>query len=79
MIEEVSDDAFSFLSDQGLTLEFQKIDKDSFDILCNLGKETTQVELGSYGYRKYFGLRWIYGTGLAEPRTTLCITKSGMS
>lgn len=26
------------------------------------------TELGSYGYREYKGLRWVYGTGVAEPR-----------
>ncbi len=77
MVEEVSDDAFSFLSDQLLDLEFIKTGNDSCDILCNLGEESDRIELGSYGYRKYFGLRWVYGTGLAEPRTSLCITNSG--
>lgn len=28
------------------------------------------IELGSYGYREYKGLYWIYGTGCAEPRTS---------
>lgn len=28
------------------------------------------IELGSYGYRKYKHLEWVYGTGLAEPRTS---------
>ena len=31
------------------------------------------IELGSYGYRKYKHLEWIYGTGLAEPRTSRII------
>jgi hypothetical protein len=26
------------------------------------------VEVGSYGFREHNGFRWIYGTGLAEPR-----------
>jgi seryl-tRNA synthetase len=32
------------------------------------------VELGSYGYRSYKDIRWIYGTGCAEPRTSSCLT-----
>ena len=27
-----------------------------------------RVELGSYGVREHNGLRWVYGTGIAEPR-----------
>lgn len=39
----------------------------SFDIICN------EIELGSYGVRKYLNVKWIYGTGCAEPRlTTVC-------
>jgi hypothetical protein len=38
---------------------------DGFDI------ELGDVELGSYGYREYRGLHWVYGTGLAEPRFSL--------
>lgn len=30
--------------------------------------EVQEVEVGSYGFRQYEGHRWIYGTGLAEPR-----------
>lgn len=29
------------------------------------------VELGSYGERQYKNIKWTYGTGLAEPRTSL--------
>jgi hypothetical protein len=30
--------------------------------------ELNNIELGSYGVRKYGQLHWVYGTGLAEPR-----------
>lgn len=33
------------------------------------------IELGSYGEREYKGIKWTYGTGLAEPRTSLVRTK----
>lgn len=26
------------------------------------------IEVGSYGYREHDGFRWVYGTGVAEPR-----------
>lgn len=28
------------------------------------------IEIGSYGYREHEGFRWVYGTGIAEPRFT---------
>lgn len=40
-----------------------------YDIFLNL-KNGLQVELGSYGYRIAKGIKWSYGTGLAEPRTS---------
>lgn len=30
--------------------------------------EVNRVEVGSYGYREYNGFRWVYGTGIAQPR-----------
>jgi hypothetical protein len=33
--------------------------------------EVNGIEVGSYGIRSYGALRWIYGTGLAEPRFSL--------
>lgn len=44
--------------------EFKTVqtDKLSFDIECR------GVEIGSYGFRSFQGIDWIYGTGIAEPR-----------
>lgn len=48
-------------------------DKDSFDININ------GIEVGSYGIRTLFTngkeYKWIYGTGLAEPRFSITQTK----
>jgi hypothetical protein len=33
------------------------------------------IELGSYGYRSYGRLHWIYGTGFAEPRFSQAVRK----
>ncbi len=42
---------------------------DTYDIMCG------DIELGSYGIRTCDFLTWIYGTGVAEPRTSLAIEK----
>jgi len=46
---------------------------DGFDI------EIYGNELGSYGIRETTFLKWIYGTGLAEPRTSSLINLHGIS
>lgn len=33
--------------------------------------EVNGIEVGSYGYRSYKELHWIFGTGIAEPRFSL--------
>lgn len=45
----------------------------SRDIIARLDKDyqAESVELGSYGIRHYLGHSWVYGTGIAEPRSTL--------
>lgn len=37
------------------------------------------IELGSYGIRQCDFLKWIYGTGVAEPRLTRTLKKYGIS
>ena len=43
------------------------------EAVLNNGKET--IELGSYGVRETAYAKWIYGTGLAEPRFTRVLNK----
>lgn len=50
-------------------IEIEKIEKNQFDIFY-LPKKGNAVELGSYGIRECEFLKWIYGTGCAEPRTS---------
>lgn len=69
---EIKDSALAFFIAQGLPAHIVHL-KNNYDIVVNVGDK--EIELGSYGYRRYFGLRWIYGTGIAEPRTSLCIDK----
>jgi hypothetical protein len=33
--------------------------------------EVNGIEIGSYGFREYKEHRWVYGTGLALPRTSI--------
>ncbi len=47
--------------------------KTSYDI------EINGIELGSYGIRECELLKWIYGTGCAEPRTSKLIQLYGLS
>lgn len=54
-----------FFQEQGLLTMLYKEDKgtEQYDLIAPNG-----TEIGSYGYRSYEGLHWIYGTGIAEPR-----------
>ncbi len=57
-------DAQSFFSIYAIDT-VKTITDDGFDINTKNG-----IELGSYGIREVNGFKWIYGTGLAEPRLT---------
>ncbi len=54
-------------------LKVVKISDNQFDIFYK------DVELGSYGIRKCDFLEYVYGTGCAEPRTSLTLQKYGLS
>ena len=55
----------------------EKLEDGTFDIFY--GEDKEKVELGSYGIREYKrhgkSYTWAYGTGLAEPRASLCLEK----
>lgn len=55
-----------------LDLDTVKTD-DGFDIMVK------DIEIGSYGIRECDFLKWIYGTGCAEPRTSKLIQLYGIS
>lgn len=57
-------DAMSFFETHSVNLKVVQKSEVQYDLLC----KTTRVELGSYGIREYKNLKWIYGTGIAEPR-----------
>ena len=64
-LESIISDAYNFfaryVTDKNKLL-VRKIDDENFDI------EYNGVEIGSYGIRECSFLRWVFGTGLAEPR-----------
>lgn len=52
---------FFYLDAAGGTVERVQTEE-GFDLMLN------GIEVGSYGIREANGLKWVYGTGLAEPR-----------
>lgn len=54
--------ALGFL-ERHLPLRRLRVDENQVDLVTVDG-----VEVGSYGYREFEGIRWVYGTGVAEPR-----------
>lgn len=63
-VVDISHEARDFFKDNGVISKF-KWQETPYQLDLNASDGT---ELGSYGYRSYQGLHWIYGTGLAEPR-----------
>lgn len=62
-VEEIADQALSLFTQMVPGGDFRVVEtEDGLDI------ELNGVEVGSYGYREDSGFRWIYGTGLAQPR-----------
>lgn len=62
-LEEIILCAKKFFSNY-LDVKIVKLDDNSYDIV----EAKTEFELGSYGIREYDNLKWVFGTGLAEPR-----------
>jgi len=69
-VKEILADAKNFLR-KYLPAKAEKTDI-GFDLVSPDG-----IELGSYGWRRYGGFSWVYGTGLAEPRFSQCLAKRG--
>jgi len=60
--------------EQFLPVAVEKLDDGSFDLVA----KATGIELGSYGIREKLGCRWVYGTGLAEPRLGIALNKAAL-
>jgi hypothetical protein len=63
LLEEIIDCANRFLSNY-LDVKVVKLE----DYLYDIVEAKTGIELGSYGIREHDNLKWVFGTGLAEPR-----------
>ena len=68
-------DSFNFFSNfiPVENLKCIEMDNGSIDIVAII--DGVEIELGSYGYREFEHMKWIYGTGCAEPRTSRIINK----
>jgi len=73
-LDEMLKDAYSFF-EKYLDKKYLKIVKKSqANSILNYDIEYKGIELGSYGYRSYQNINWIYGTGCAEQRLSYCKT-----
>lgn len=70
-LDNMVNNAFSFFKSQVPDAKHLKIveTKEGFDI------NYFNIEIGSYGIRKFDFMEWIFGTGCAEPRLTRSIKK----
>jgi hypothetical protein len=59
-----------FLGDKA---ELVCLDEYSYDLNIN------GIEVGSYGIRQHQDTRWVYGTGLAEPRYSMAVASDARS
>lgn len=69
-LDKIVNDAMSFFT--SIVKDKTKLwIKNINEIQCDI--EYDGYELGSYGIREHGHLKWIYGTGLAEPRTSIIL------
>lgn len=75
-LKNLIDTSFKFFSKYLDTNDLKIIE--TFDSLSEISYDIyyKDIELGSYGIRNIRGLKWIYGTGCAEPRLSYCINLS---
>lgn len=73
MLNKIIDDARVFFAKIiGCPIEELDIINTSTDFEISLDINFKDVELGSYGIRETEFIKWIYGTGCAEPRLSKC-------
>jgi hypothetical protein len=71
-VEDMSFHAMKFFESvtsnkEKLVYKYDEYKENMMDIMYNVN-EHEEVELGSYGVRECSFVKWVYGTGLAEPR-----------
>lgn len=73
-LEVIVNICFNFFKSVGFDKKLKVIKTDiGFDI------NYQEIELGSYGIRETSFLRYIYATGVSEPRTSFTLNKYGLS
>ena len=70
-LNNMIDDAKTFFK-KWFPVEVIETGLNAFDIIDSKNK----IELGSYGMRKFNNTRYLYGTGLAEPRFSYVLNKN---
>lgn len=72
----IAQDAEDFFVHCGLAV-WQNETQQGIDLMCY--RIFPQMELGSYGIRTHGSLRWVYGTGCAEPRTSQLLRRQHLA
>ena len=73
MLNKIIDDARAFFAKIiGCSIDELQIINMSTDNTISLDINFKNIELGSYGIRETEFIKWIYGTGCAEPRLSKC-------
>lgn len=73
-LRDIVDNALKFFTpyfDKGVVWQQHFNDINQIDIVAK--QNDTVIELGSYGIRECEFLKWVYGTGCAEPRLSYAI------
>lgn len=70
-VHKVINDALRFFRSQEVNPQVLPVEENMWDIVDGV----FGIELGSYGIREFEGIKWVYGTGVAEPRLSTVLAK----
>lgn len=71
-LNEIIGDAYNFFENWcSVRCDVVNMPDGTYDIV----DKYTGIELGSYGIRRWKDFSWVYGTGVAEPRTSQVVRK----
>lgn len=70
-LETVVSDAEKFFKSEGIHTVIKEVKEFQLDL-----EDCKGLELGSYGLRELGDIEFIYGTGLAEPRTSISLERN---
>ena len=77
-VQKVWEDAVDFFTKwvTVVTTETNPDAKREIDKTYDIELYRDGLELGSYGFREWRGHRWVYGTGVAEPRMSIALSRT---